>query len=106
MQRSKRLRNGVALAAMLASAGGVWAASGGHDDDAHHEPTPTGAALTARCSEYAEQLAFTREQLKRRNILGRSDLVKAEHRKRERFYDANCSGDSHASADHGGDHHD
>ena len=93
------------FAAALAGAPfAAWAASshgGGHHDE-HAEPVPTGAALTERCAEYAEQLAFTREQLKRRNVLGRWNLVVSEHRKRERFHDRYCGPDA---ASHGTDAH-
>lgn len=96
-----------ALAALCLLAGGAaFAASGGghggHDE--HHEPVPTGAELAERCADYAETLAFTREQLKRRNILGRWNLFKSAHRERERFYDAYCRDDGHG-AGHGGDDH-
>lgn len=77
----------------------AFAASGGGHDDHDAEPVPTGAELAERCEAYAETLAFTREQLKRRNLLGRWNLLKSEHRERERFYDAYCRGD-----DHGGGH--
>jgi hypothetical protein len=91
----------------LAAAPAVLAASGaGHDDHAgDHEPVPTGAALAERCEDYAETLAFTREQLKHRTILGRWNFVRSAHRERERFHDAYCSGDAgHAGGASAVDH--
>ena len=98
------IRAMAASALLLLATPAAFAASGGHDDHGDaHEPVPTGAALAERCAEYAEALAFTREQLKRRNILGRWDFFKSAHRERERFHDAYCRGDGHAPA-HGSGH--
>jgi hypothetical protein len=100
------LRAAGASALLLAGAGAFAASGGGHGHEEAHEEVPTGAALVERCEEYAETLAFTREQLKRRTILGRWNFVKAEHRQRERFYDSYCTGDAHASGGHGDAHAD
>jgi hypothetical protein len=100
----------VLFAAAVAAMPSVRAASGGHDDrgaehGARGAPVPTGAALAERCAEYAETLAFTREQLKRRTFLGRSDLLRTVHRERERFLDAHCRGDAGGAVHaRGGDH--
>ena len=65
------------------------AASGYAAEDA--EPVPTGAELAERCAEYREDLAFTRAQLKARNVLGRWDFIVGEHRERERFVAEHCA---------------
>lgn len=99
----KGFGSGVIIALFLFAGPAAFAASGaGHDDD--HEPVPTGAELAERCAEYAETLAFTREQLKRRNILGRWNLFRSAHRERERFHDAYCRDDGHVDDDHGAGH--
>lgn len=95
-------RTAVAGASFMLAIGAGAAADHGHD--AHAEPVPTGAELAARCSEYREQLTFTRAQLKARNFLGRSDLFRSEHRKREQFVAANCGDSGHGARGAGGDH--
>ena len=105
MERAVGALRTLGAGALLVTGTAAFAASGGgHGHEDAHEPVPTGAALAERCAEYAETLAFTREQLKRRTILGRWNFVKAEHRERERFYDSYCSGDAHAGGGHGDDH--
>jgi hypothetical protein len=89
----RRFRGVVAATLLAASTAGAAAASGGHGDEAP-EPVPTGAELAERCAEYREELEFTRAQLKARNVLGRWDFVKAEHRRREKFVDAHCDGEA------------
>lgn len=85
----------IAMLALLAAPTAFAASGAGHDDHgAGHEPVPTGAALAERCEDYAETLAFTRDQLKRRTILGRWNFVRSAHRERERFHDAYCRGDA------------
>lgn len=90
----------IALCLLLAAAPASRAASGGHDDhDAHAEPVPTGAELRERCERYAESLAFTREQLKRRTLLGRWNVLRSRHRERERFHEEHCRGEMQARGD-------
>lgn len=43
------------------------------------------------CATYTERLDQTRTSLRRRNALGRLDLLRSEHRAMEQFVDAHCS---------------
>jgi hypothetical protein len=84
---------GVLLAGLVALAGDMALAAGGTTEHgAPKEPVPTGEALAERCHDYREVLEFTRAQLRERNVLGRLDLLRSVHRKRERFVDAHCEG--------------
>lgn len=102
-----KIRTLLCAGLLLTGPAAYAASSGGHDDHGEHaKPVPTGAALVERCEEYRESLAFSRKQMRQRNILGRWDFFRARHRERERFYEDHCSGDgSHAANDHGDGHH-
>jgi|AntRauTorckE6833_2_1112554.scaffolds.fasta_scaffold42901_1 hypothetical protein len=81
---------GAVLIGLLGFGGGVAHAASGGGHDAQPEPAPTGEERVERCAEYREDLEFTRAQLRERTVLGRLDLLRSEHRKRERFVDAHC----------------
>jgi hypothetical protein len=69
---------------------GAAHAAGGTGHEASAEPVPVGEELVERCRDHREVLEFTRAQLRERTVLGRLDLLRQEHRKRERFVDAHC----------------
>ena len=81
---------GAALVVLVALGGDVAVAAGDSEDESSAEPVPSGEQLVERCRDHREVLEFTRAQLRERNVLGRLDLLRSEHRKRERFVDAHC----------------
>lgn len=85
-------RTGIAglLVALLTGAAAGPAAAASSYDAEQAEPVPRGAELAERCAEYRDELAFTRAQLKERNLLGRWDFLVAAHRKREKFVAEHC----------------
>ena len=54
-------------------------------------PPANSAERQELCATYADRLEITRTQLRRRNALGRLDLLRAEHRAMERFVEEHCS---------------
>ena len=81
---------GAALLLLVALGGDVAIAAGGTEHESSSEPVPAGDELVEHCRDHREVLEFTRAQLRERNVLGRLDLLRSEHRKRERFVDAHC----------------
>ena len=81
---------GAAVMVLVALGGDVAIAAGGTGHETSAEPVPTGEELVERCRDHREVLEFTRAQLQERNVLGRLDLLRREHRQRERFVDAHC----------------
>ncbi|MDZ7825105.1 MAG: hypothetical protein U5R48_02560 [Gammaproteobacteria bacterium] len=81
---------GAALMVLVALGGDVAIAAGGTGHEASAEPVPTGEELVERCRDHREVLEFTRAQLRERTVLGRLNLLRREHRERERFVDAHC----------------
>lgn len=83
------LQTGVLLL-LLASAGcAVRSTTGAYLQD---EPGPaTEAERSERCTSYARRMERSRTAMQRRNTFGRLDLLRAEHRRMERFVDNHCN---------------
>ncbi len=78
------------LALLLTSASGCAVRSnvGAYLDE---PPPPASAAeRERRCERYSNRLERTGRHMANRNTFGRLDLLRADHRRMERFVDAHC----------------
>ncbi len=54
------------------------------------EAPASAAERDRRCDRYAQRLERSRKHMARRNAIGRIDLLRASHRRMERFVDSYC----------------
>lgn len=54
------------------------------------EAPASAAERDRRCDRYAQRLDRNRRHMERRNVIGRIDLLRASHRRMERFVDSHC----------------